>query len=336
MKAFRTPTFLRGFFGGSGRELIGSEAAAKEIIALSKKSTPNVLYLGTATYDLELPREGQTQIFKQFGCEVKNLDLVQKDPDALELEVAIKEADIILVSGGNTLWALDRWHAIGLPRLLFNAMERGTVLAGGSAGAISWFDGGHSDSMDPHTYLATPYLFTGESGNSAGDRPDWGYIRVPGLGFLPGLICPHHDRVQSNGVARAVDIDTMLLRHPGEQGICIDHFAALAIEGDSYRVFALDGENGSVMPDGTLSRDRGGKPGVWLKSASTDGEIGYSLLPDKGCLSEILRACDNIEEDPRLENARLENPQPECARRVSRASAGRIGWCARSRDAACG
>lgn len=31
-------------------------------------------------------------------------------------------------------------------------MESGAVLTGGSAGAICWFDGGHSDSMDPATY----------------------------------------------------------------------------------------------------------------------------------------------------------------------------------------
>ena len=28
------------------------------------------------------------------------------------------------------------------------------------------------------------------------DEEDWDYIRVHGLGILPGLICPHFDRVQ--------------------------------------------------------------------------------------------------------------------------------------------
>ena len=45
---------------------------------------------------------------------------------------------------------------------------------------------------------------------------DWDYIRVDGLGFIPGLCCPHHDRVQSNGVLRAHDFDEMILRHPTE------------------------------------------------------------------------------------------------------------------------
>ncbi len=30
---------------------------------------------------------------------------------------------------------------------------------------------------------------------AAGQRAAaWKYIRVPSLGFLPGLVCPHHDR----------------------------------------------------------------------------------------------------------------------------------------------
>jgi hypothetical protein len=51
-------------------------------------------------------------------------------------------------------------------------------------------------------------------------------------------VCPHHDKVQSNGVLRAIDFDAMLLRHEGEQGICIDHWAALCVDGDAFEVHA--------------------------------------------------------------------------------------------------
>ena len=74
----------------------------------------------------------------------------------------------------------------------------------------------------------------GAEGEDASTGKAWPYVRVSGLAFLPGLVCPHHDRVQSNGVLRATDFDGMLARHPGETGLCIDHFAALVIEGDSY------------------------------------------------------------------------------------------------------
>eukprot|EP01052_Picozoa_sp_SAG31_P018987 SAG31_NODE_1367_length_8615_cov_12.875763_4_plen_73_part_00 len=55
--------------------------------------------------------------------------------------------------------------------------------------------------MDPASY-ATAKLGLREP---AGDVAGWEYIRIPCLGLLPGLCCPHHDRVQSNGVLRADD-----------------------------------------------------------------------------------------------------------------------------------
>ena len=72
--------------------------------------------------------------------------------------------------------------------------------------------------MDPDSYKVA---MMGRYGNSASqdgpvedasglspDAPpkDWKYIRVSGLGLLPGLLCPHHDRTQSNGVLRELTI----------------------------------------------------------------------------------------------------------------------------------
>jgi hypothetical protein len=63
------------------------------------------------------------------------------------------QADVIVMSGGNTLFACDLLARLGVNPLLHRAMRRGCVLCGGSAGAICWFDAGHSDSMDPAYYL---------------------------------------------------------------------------------------------------------------------------------------------------------------------------------------
>lgn len=134
---------------------------------------------------------------------------------------------------GNTLFAVDRWVRLGLKDMLRQAMLRGAVLTGGSAGAICWFEGGHSDSMDPDTYKSKMLAAATDAGGDesstapaagAAAKP-WEYIRVDGLGFLPGLVCPHHDKTQSNGVLRASDFDQMLLRHSSELGIGIDHWA---------------------------------------------------------------------------------------------------------------
>jgi dipeptidase E len=50
----------------------------------------------------------------------------------------IDSADIILVSGGNTSFAIRRWKRLGMDRMIEEAClgPRKVVMAGGSAGAI--------------------------------------------------------------------------------------------------------------------------------------------------------------------------------------------------------
>ena len=97
-------------------------------------------------------------------------------PSAAELCDAIDSADIIAVSGGNTLFGMARWRQLGVDRLLRTAWERGAIMVGGSAGAICWFDGGHSDSLDPNSVLNPKPGLTDE------ERKSWSYVRVAGLG----------------------------------------------------------------------------------------------------------------------------------------------------------
>jgi dipeptidase E len=51
------------------------------------------------------------------------------------------------VGGGNTLQMMRVWRHQGVDKLLTSAYENGTVLSGISAGAICWFDSGHSHSI---------------------------------------------------------------------------------------------------------------------------------------------------------------------------------------------
>ena len=346
--AYQPPASLRGVFVGSGSDGMSDPRIATVILELAvanqqqqqqqgkqvpttTKPKPNVLYVGTATYDLPQFATRQTQCFVDQGCHVTRLELVHNAPSPADLAATMDAADVIVVGGGNTLYAVDRWHTLGsVVPLLQAAMERGAVLTGGSAGAICWFDGGHSDSMDPDSYYPAMQTKFGsktttaatavEESSAAPDQQkpppkDWKYIRVPGLGFLPGLMCPHHDRIQSNGLLRAHDLDHMLLQHhAGEVGIGIDHWAALVVDGnDSYRVVSLDGKPGSVLrreEDGSVSfsPDSQGVPGVWIKHV-VDGRVVSTLLPPTGKLSEVLRPATEIFEDHEaLEQCRRDNP----------------------------
>ena len=274
-----------------------------------------MLYLGTATYDIASFRQKQTGTFAECGVNISTLDVACKTPTASVVAESIGRADIILVSGGNTLFAVDRWRMAAMVEPLRLAMARGAILCGGSAGAGCWFDALHSDSMDPDWYRAIMLDGRGAAAekapgeaSAAGEKRVWEYIRVPGLSFLPGLCCPHHDRVQSNGVLRSTDFAEMLRRHPGETGLAIDHFAALVLSDGDYQVLSLPDKPGSLMPDGTNDPGKG-VPGVWIKSVAADGiAILEKSLPKTGPISSLLLPAREIVQDARLEAARAANP----------------------------
>lgn len=307
----------RGFFGGSGSGLFSKSACCAAVVQLTGKpaSDVTVLYLGTATYDIEQSKTTQTERFAEQGCTVTELKCATSDPDPAQMEALCSAADIVIVSGGNTLYAYDRWKTIGLGDLLFKAWNAGTVLAGGSAGAIMWFDAGHSDSADPATFKVA-MLAEGKGGEAADDaapaeeeKKDWKYVRCPALGYYPGLLCPHHDKTQSNGTPRYRDFDEMLLRHPGERGICIDHWAALVVEGDDYSVWTLEGEKGSVGEDGTFVEPGAqGQPGIFTKDVGADGIIKVTLAPTSGKVSDLLQKATSSSEDPVVGILRKTNP----------------------------
>lgn len=304
MRPFVPAATFRGIFAGSGSDAFNEACICSEAVRLTGKTADDkllVVYLGTATYDLDVPRLRQTARFAEMGCRVVSatVALPSNSLPTSELEALIaRDADIVLVSGGNTLYALDRWRATGVDAFLKEAMDRGCVLAGGSAGAICWFDGGHSDSADPDTFRSAMVPSDKDESGTApatdAEKKAWSYIRVSGLGFLPGLCCPHHDRTQSNGVPRSDDFDAMLLRHRGEFGIGIDHWAALICEGNSYRVMAVP--------------DKPGPPGgVWLKFVDEGATVVKRAAPSCGHLSELLQYATSIEVDPREDETRAKN-----------------------------
>lgn len=236
-----------------------------QIIELAGKKNPNVVYLGTATYESESGFDLQAKGFESSGCTVVHLKLTDMSsaPSKKEIAETIAAADIIAASGGNTLFAVTRWRRLGVDRMLKAALDRGAVMCGGSAGAICWFDGGHSDSRDPTTVrFPDPNL-------SEDAKSDWKYIRVSGLGFLPGICCPHHDTTQSNGVPRANDFDAMLMRQRNpETGIAIDDQAVLVVDGDRFRVMSTGADADAKV---TVKKvDNGGKIQTEEFSASED------------------------------------------------------------------
>ncbi|GMV91341.1 MAG: hypothetical protein AMXMBFR82_11190 [Candidatus Hydrogenedentota bacterium] len=185
----------------------------KYIRELTGKRKPRALLIPTATYDNPEIYEKFRQTYgKALGCDAHVLYVLATTPSKRELRDAIEGADLIWVSGGNTLKMMRRWRRLGVDRLLKTAHRSGTVLAGSSAGALCWFDYGHSDSMSFYHPEA------------------WNYIRVRGLGLIPATGCPHvlaEDRM--------AHFQAMMWDRKGV-GIAIDNDCAVAFVGDKYRV----------------------------------------------------------------------------------------------------
>ena len=94
----------------------------------------------------------------------------------------------------------------------------------------------------------------------------------------------------------------------GETGVCIDHFAALVVDGADYSILSLEGKPGTALegcdiPDFTGS----GAPWIWLKRVEGEAVVATRLAP-RGRIADALTPATAIVEDPRVEAARAANP----------------------------
>ena len=222
--------------GGGAIRTLATEPLDREIVLLAGKSRPHALLIPTASSDApDYARAFERVYGRRLGCTTEVLHLLGSTPDPRVVRDKIDRADIIYVGGGNTLMMMRRWRYLGIDELLRAAFERGAVMCGLSAGAICWFERGHSDSMAFY------------------DPDDWNYIAVTGLGFVKGIACPHYNS-HTNGVPRRRDFHQMLkrLRLPG---LAIDNNCAVAFSEDGFRVlstrrrasaYALSVERGQV------------------------------------------------------------------------------------------
>jgi dipeptidase E len=194
--------------GGGVIRTRGTAEIDREIIRLSNRKYPTVLFIPTASSDSERYCQRFVEHFGKFlNCKTDVLRLLDEPPSAQQIERKILSADIIYVGGGNTLFMMRLWRRFGVDKLLRMAYEKGIVLSGISAGAICWFDSGHSDSMSFY------------------NPRNWKYINVKGLGLIKGVHCPHYSSM-TRGVPRRRDFQEMI-RRIGGFGIALENNCAI-------------------------------------------------------------------------------------------------------------
>jgi len=166
----------------SSGDLSTTEAINKYAIKMLNSSTKRVLFIGTASGDVEGYIETMQNVFTGLGCdEVRALELTRKVYSEQELREVVFWADIIYVGGGDTIFMRNEWKKQGVDVLLREVYEKDTaVLMGISAGAMCWFDSGCTDS---ELAVIKPGMKFG--------------LAEELLGIYPQIFCPHYeDRVE--------------------------------------------------------------------------------------------------------------------------------------------
>jgi peptidase E len=155
--------------GGGGFTMDeGSPALDALVLTLTGKTVPKLCFLPTASGD---PRDQITRFQERFGdwpCQPTILSLFHLGRDRIDPVAHLLEQDAIYVGGGSMRNMLAVWREHGVDAAMRAAWQSGVVLAGLSAGAMCWFEGGVSMS---------------------GGAP----AAVSGLGLLEGSLSVHMD-----------------------------------------------------------------------------------------------------------------------------------------------
>lgn len=148
---------------------MGRQPFLDYLCELTGRAGPRIAVLTTATGDDPAIAALACGWFEGSGGEVSHLALFPM-PSVADPGDFLLSQDLIFVGGGSVANMLAVWRVHSLDRIMRAAWQAGVVLAGVSAGAICWFEGGTTDSFGPDL------------------RPFTG-----GLGLLAGSYCPHYD-----------------------------------------------------------------------------------------------------------------------------------------------
>jgi peptidase E len=154
--------------GGGFTAPSGDPALDDLVLELSGLREPRILFLPTASGD---PTEQIAAFHATYGDRAALatvLSLFRRHGDPRSLREIVLAHDVVYVGGGSMRNLIAVWGAHGLGVVLREAWERGVVLAGLSAGAMCWFEGGVTKSF------GAPEI-------------------TVGLGFLAGSLSVHAD-----------------------------------------------------------------------------------------------------------------------------------------------
>lgn len=191
----------------------------EEIIRLTRKKNPKILYVPTAGGDNLDYCEFFKGIYQnKFGCEVDVLFLVRETPTENEILEKILSSDIVYIEGGSISRLLESFMRFNMSKILREAYEKGIVLAGKSAGALCWgrhyFDSENTEEFQIHGFND--------------------YVEVECFNFLELIICPHYNL---KGYSKKLDA---MISNYGIVGVGLENNCAIEFVDDRYRIISTN------------------------------------------------------------------------------------------------
>ncbi len=158
------------------------------VLSLAREARPRVLFLPTAAGDTTGQINAFYARFAGRGCQAEHLSLFRLADARRGLAETVAAANVVYAGGGSMRNLLAIWRAHGVDRLLTEAWRRGTVLAGLSAGAMCWFEGGVTRSDGAPGPLAGLGLLRGSLSVHADGEPERlpAWLAAVREGALPG------------------------------------------------------------------------------------------------------------------------------------------------------
>ena len=200
------------------------EAIDKEIISLTNKKNPNLLFISHAS-NKEFEFASYNKIVNTYGfrysCSVKLLSIDSLKNNELT-KYLVDWADIIYIGGGNTKKMIELWKQYKFDELLKIACLEEKVLCGISAGANCWFSHSCSD------YLQMEL-----------NNPNAPYMSLDGLGMVDLIFNPH-----ANYEGRLEGMQDILKQYV-KKGLALSNNMAIEIIDEDYKLIegiSSDGE----------------------------------------------------------------------------------------------
>jgi peptidase E len=201
-----------GGFGAPDADPARPPRLVEHALELSGRQNPRVCVLNTAMGDD--PGTFVRMYSRLSGsARTSHLQLFPM-PNVADPADLLLSQDVIFAGGGSVANMVAVWRVHGLDRVMRAAWERGIVLAGVSAGALCWFEGGTTDSFGPEL------------------RPF-----AAGLAMLAGSYCPHY----SSEPGRRPLYESLVADGSLPPGIACDDGAAAHFADDALAEIVADG-----------------------------------------------------------------------------------------------